>query len=365
MAKTTSPWDTSKFENTHQIGGITLAKVAPAFGGDIDNGCRVAQVNTGAGLRFTVALDRGGDIVDASFNDTSLTYLSPNGLKAPDFGYAPGLGWLRNWAGGLVTTCGPRTIGYGDYETGLHGRYSNEPAHVEMLLNPDLHGGRREMLLSMVTRDSRVFGPTLEVRRQIQCRLGEPQIVIFDQVTNRGDETVDHNWLYHVNLGYPLLDKGAQFIYRGKAEYWQRPDQPDKQPTAAALKRLKRVTDPLPEHTGMGERGLLVEAKPDRQGIVHAGIINRPRKLALELTYQGDQLPRLANWQHYGPRGSYVAGVEPFNGSLMGLANDAHPRAKVTLEPGQSIRYQLTLTVHHTPAAIASFAKHDGDVTAK
>ena len=62
-------------------------------GGD---GCRVAWVDTGSGLRFAVAL-RGGDIVEAFYNDLSLTYLSPNGYRPPmrplvkdDTGWRPG-----------------------------------------------------------------------------------------------------------------------------------------------------------------------------------------------------------------------------------------------------------------------------------
>src|SRR6187401_69124 len=98
--------DLAKFENALQLGGIRTGTLdAPGAGG----GCatRVALFDTGSGLRFTVALDRGGDIVDASFGATALAYLSPGGLVPPSPAYHVGAEWLRGWAGGLVTSCGP------------------------------------------------------------------------------------------------------------------------------------------------------------------------------------------------------------------------------------------------------------------
>ena len=195
------PFDTTKFENVHQVGGIrtgTLDAVPTAAGGG-PQACRVAFFDTGAGLRFTVALDRGGDIVEASYNQHSLAYLTPSGHRPPEHAYNTGIDWLRGWPGGLLTSCGPNYFGPPRTEDsqslGLHGHHSNTPAGVEMLVNPDPLRGRNEMILSMVIRDARMFGPVLEVRRQIQCRLGVNDIVLYDQVTNRFNTRAAHNWL--------------------------------------------------------------------------------------------------------------------------------------------------------------------------
>src|SRR3954462_3368875 len=124
-------FDPRKFENVQQVGGIRTGLLdAPGAGGSA--GVRVALVDTGAGLRFTVALDRGGDIVDASYNQFGLAYLSPNGLWPPNPAYHQGVEWLRGWAGGLITTCGPEFVGGPRAEatgqTSLHGRFSSSPA---------------------------------------------------------------------------------------------------------------------------------------------------------------------------------------------------------------------------------------------
>ena len=361
--------DLAKFENALQLGGIRTGTLdSPGAGG----GCamRVALFDTGAGLRFTVALDRGGDIVDASFNQFALAYLTPNGLLPPSPAYHAGVEWLRGWAGGLVTTCGPEYMGgpreVDGAKTSLHGRYSSQAAQIETLRNPDPHRGRNEMELCLVVRDSQMFGPVFEIRRTIRCTLGIPEIRIEDEVTNRGDTRVAHHWLYHCNLGYPLLDCGARLVYRGEAEYWVVPPPPGQdivQPlSAAAMNKLKRVPDSLPEHAGSGERGLIVDTEPARDGWCRVGLINNKLKLGLEISYPKKALPRLARWQHYGPRGSYVSALEPFSGSLLGKARDGHKLAEQFLEPGETRRYQLKIHVLAGAKALAQLAKCDGAV---
>ncbi len=362
--------DLAKFENALQLGGIRTGTLdAPGAGGG--RAVRVALIDTGAGLRFTVALDRGGDIVDASFNQFALAYLTPSGLLPPSPGYHTGVEWLRGWAGGLVTTCGPEYMGgprgVNGVKTSLHGRYSGQPAQIETLRNPDPHNGRNEMELSLVVRDSRMFGPVFEIRRTIRCTLGVPEIRIEDAVTNRGDTRVAHHWLYHCNLGYPLLDHDARFIYRGKAEYWVVPPPPGQdivQPlSAAAMSRLKRAPNSLREHAGSGERGLIVETEAERDGWCRIGLINDKLKLGLEISYPKKALPRMANWQHYGPRGSYVSGLEPFSGSLLGSARDKHKLAEQFLEPGATRNYQLKLRALAGAEALAELLKCDGELS--
>lgn len=363
--------DLRKFENVHQLGGIrtgTLDSPGPGGGRPV----RVAFVDTGAGLRFTVALDRGGDIVDAGYQQFGLAYLTPNGLLPPTHAYSAGNEWLAGWAGGLVTTCGPHFIGGARMEDGvqtsLHGRYSQQVALIETLRNPEPHHGRLEMELGLIVRDARLFGPSFEIRRAIRCTLGVPEITIEDEVANRGDTRVAHHWLYHCNLGYPLLDEGARFIYRGPAQYWVIPPPPGEdivQPlSAAAMNRLKRVPDGLAQHTGSAERGLIVDAEADGEGWCRIGLSNEKLKLGLEISYLKKALPRLANWQHYGPHGSYVSGLEPFAGSLLGSARDQHPLAQQFLDPGESRKYQLQLRVLSGAAELGTLAKHDGRLTA-
>ena len=353
---------TDKISNPLQLGGIRTGTMDyPDAGGG--PGCRVAFFDTGAGLRFTVALGRGGDIVDAAYNDTALAYLTPNGLRPATQGVQRDDDWLRAWAGGLMTTCGPETIGAPRVEDGKwvpqHGRYANIPAAVIGLENPslDTRGGSDRMSLTMLIRDARMFGPIFEIRRTISCTLGVPEIHLQDEVTNRGDTEVDHNWLYHINLGYPLLDKGAKLIYRGKAAVL--PFSP-KAMGAARLNRYKRIPDSRAEHVGTGEDCVFVDPPADRKGQVHVGLINPKRRLGFEVVYHRKQFPRFVNWQHFGLDGSYVTGLEPCYGSLLGKDNDHSPLAITSLKPGQKRKYELTMRVLDGKAQIDGLKKYDG-----
>lgn len=363
-------FDPAKFENIHQLGGIRTGMLdAPGAGGA--SGVRVALFDTGAGFRFTVALDRGGDLVDASYHTCGLAYLSPNGLQPPNAAYHQENEWLRNWAGGLVTTCGPEYIGGARTEAGtkvtLHGRYSNLPATVERCWNPDVRRGQLGMGLELGVRDTRVFGPSFEIRRSIRCTLGRPEVTIEDEVTNVGDTPSAHHWLYHCNLGYPLLDEDARFVYRGPAQYWEIPPpagQDIVQPLAAdGMNRLKRVPAALAAHAGGGERGLIVGVTPDATGRCRIGLANDRLGLGLEISYPAAALPRLAHWQHYGPRGCYASALEPFHGSLLGRARDRDPLAESRLMPGEFRRYELTIRVLRDAAELQQLATADGPVT--
>ena len=350
--------DLSKFDNALQVGGIRTGSLDypnPCGG----QSCRVAHVNTGSGLRFTVAIDRGGDIVEAAYNATNLAYLSPNDYKPPSPAYMQGLDWLRSWPGGLVTTAGPLDIGEPRTEAGrdipLHGHHSNLPAAVLEVVHPNPRDGQLEMRLSLAIRDTQMFGPALEVRREIVCQLGEPVITIRDKVTNIGDDRAPHAWLYHCNLGYPLVDEGASLIYGGTG--WLYDSRPENLPRPDG-EQVKRIPAPDAGFSGPGEQ-VVTASSEEIDGMVHVGLINDQLPLGVEFNYRAEALPGFANWLHFGPRGSYVTAIEPFMGSLFGRDGDDHPTANLMLDPGESRQYELKITVHSTQENFGAFRRHD------
>jgi hypothetical protein len=352
----------TKCENVLQLGGIRTG----SFDYPNPNGgqsCRVAQINTGSGLRFVVALDRGGDLGEASFNGTNLAFLTPNDYKPPSHAYHRGDEWLKSWPGGLLTTCGPGLMGEPRNEAGrdipLHGHFSNTPAAVVEVANPDLATGNAEMRLRLRIHDSRMFGPNIEVQRTIRCWLGQPVISLADEVVNRGDERCPHGMLYHMNLGYPLLDDGARLVFVGKSVgYCMFADY-----RAAQLEALKDIPPPSERFSGMNEGVIVIEEPSSVDGWTHCGLINQHRQLAVHVSFPSSAMPRLANWQHFGPRGSYVTALEPFSGSLFGLKSDSHPNADLWIESGMSRKYSVRIRVCSTAAELADLVKHDAPLT--
>jgi hypothetical protein len=248
-------------------------------------------------------------------------------------------------------------------QTSQHGHHSNTPAALEAIVNPDPAAGRNDMLLAMTIADTRMFGPFVEVHRQIQCTVGVPEVRLVDSIVNRGDSPVAHNWLYHCNFGYPLLDRGTRVVFAGRRTgAWDTVPADAASPGQRRPESFKIVPDPLPEHTGTNERGVLVDPSADAQGLCHVGLINAKLGLGVELEFPRACLPRLAVWQHYGPAGSYVCGLEPFTGSLMGKALDRHRLAGQMLPPGESRQYQLTLRALTGRRDLARLRGCDGPV---
>jgi hypothetical protein len=80
MAKTKTSFDwQDRVGNPAQVGGIETSVLDNGHG----KGTRIAWVNTGAGLRYKVVIDRALDIVDAFHNQHSLAWLSHAGVTAP------------------------------------------------------------------------------------------------------------------------------------------------------------------------------------------------------------------------------------------------------------------------------------------
>ncbi len=341
MAKTSVkyPWQ-DKIINPAQVGGIETSVLDNGLG----RGTRIAWVNTGAGLRYKVAIDRGLDIVDAEFLGQSLTWHSLTGITAPTPAYNRGLHWLRGFFGGLLASCGPLNTGApfeedGD-EFGLHGTHSNSRAHVEFITNPDPIRGRYEMNITGTIRTARVFGPNVELRRTLSSTLGEPAIRIYDQFINRGNEPVPFAWLLHINFGFPLLEPGVStYCYRGKLSprggsddwFFKRKD-------------FRAAPRPQASHCGRGEVFTYIDPKADAQGNVLAGVVNKKRGFGVKIEFNKKDYPRLGNWQHWGPNGSYTGAREPMTGGGEGREKDKAYGWYRELKPGQVKELNCTIT---------------------
>ena len=93
--------------NPLQLGGIETSELDNGPG----RGVRIAWVNTGAGLRYKVVIDRGLDIADAELLGQSLTWHSLTGVTSPSHSYSRKMHWLRGFYGGLLVSCGPLNTG--------------------------------------------------------------------------------------------------------------------------------------------------------------------------------------------------------------------------------------------------------------
>ena len=354
--ETGSRWDRAsllrRVGRLEQVAGVRLMTIEDGIG----RGVRVLQFRSGGGLAFDVLVDRAFDIGLCEFRGRSLTWLSGNGLVAPWFAEPMGLGWLRSWNGGLLVTCGldHTLIGGTDsaeqfhqdirptVDYGLHGRIGMLPARL-VGYGEEWNESGCVLWAEGVVRQAAVFGEVLEVRRRIEVGLGETCIRIRDAVTNAGFDPATHMYLYHVNLGYPLLDEGARLLIPAPAGA----------PTGDfGEPGYRRMTAPQP---GCREQCYEHAVRLEPDGTAAVAFVNEALGLGVYQLYDGRAMPFHTLWRMLG-EGTYGVALEPTTNRDAGRF-DAIERGELRwLRPGETRRYRLDLGVLDGQAEIAAFA---------
>ena len=334
-----------KISNAAQLGGIETAVLDNGHG----RGTRIAWINTGTGLRYKIVIDRAMDIADAFFNAHSLAWISHAGIIAAQPSSNRGLEWLRTFGGGLLTTCGldhvggPESDQYG--ERGLHGLISNSSAEIVSIIQPDPVAGKMDMSITGIIKQTRMAGPSLELKRIISGTLGKAAIEIHDEVLNRGNTPAPHMILYHFNFGWPLVDEGTEIIWKGE---WQPREHSSKNKIFKEGNDFRTCVAPMDEHAGGGEEAVFINATADEAGNCTCGLYNPNLGILLSLRFKKEQLPWLTNWQHWA-KGEYVTGLEPGTNPPIGQARAREEQQLIMLAPGESKTYQLKLEVFDNP----------------
>lgn len=333
--------------NPEQLAGVRRATLEEGVG----RGVEVAEVRTGGGLNFTVALSRAMDIYDADYYGRALAFLTPVGLAAPAFYEPEGQGWLRTFGGGLLTTCGLTYLGAPNVDEGqalgLHGRVSNLPA-ANVRITREWRGDDYEMPIEGEVTEARpVVGEFVRLKRKITARLGEARFFISDTVENFGYKRVPHMILYHFNLGYPLLSETARVLI---------PAQQSRPRDEAAQVEAEKWNEVLPPTAGFAERVYYhAPLKADAEERVTAALVNPALDdgLALYITFSRRQLPRVVQWKMCAA-GNYVMGIEPANCWVGGRAEARAAGELQFLEPGEVRNYELEVGVASGAEAIGA-----------
>lgn len=305
-----------------------------------EDGVLAVDVTTGSGLDFTAIPSRGMDISAASFQGRSLAWRSATSDQHPAFFEPEGLGWLRGFSGGLVTTCGLTWMGMpctdNDQPLGLHGRASNIPA-TNVHWNGSWEGDEYVLSVASRIRESVVFGENVQLTRRIWTRLGESRLFIEDSVENMGFQRIPHMLLYHINIGFPVVDSNTRLI----------------SPTLSATPRDKvaardadRFAQMQPPKPGFSEQVYFHEMRANSEGKVTAALVNPDLDggFGVYVTYNQSELPYFTQWKMMG-EGTYVCGLEPANALVLGRDTERREGRLQYLDPGERREYTLEVGV--------------------
>jgi hypothetical protein len=303
----------------------------------------------------------------AEYRGAGLCWLPPTPFPGPWYyeGDLDDYAWLRVGLGGLFNTAGlvsmgtPQTLDTAQYgftqrltqRYGTHDRIAITPAS-RFTHGERWEGGRCVLWAEGLVRQAIAYGEHLSLGRRYETELGASSFRITDVVTNEGWFPTPHQLLYHFNIGYPLVDEGAQVLAAvgGEVEDLSFSTDGERRPP----ERWSTVTAPEP---GFTHEGFVVPQRADPDGRVAVAVANRGLRdgLGVYLRYDARALPVYIAWRMMR-EGLYAIGLEPATtpfGTTQELLDAGYP---LMLEPGETRSYDLEFGILAGPEAIAAFA---------
>jgi hypothetical protein len=322
-------------EVLHRVGSIAQVARIDSFveAEGRSRGARRMRMITGGGLELDIHPDRSLDIGHVTIDGTPISWMHPQGIAAPAFYDAQGAEWLRTFGGGFITTCGLDTFGPASADDGVsygqHGRISGEPATVTAM---SVDGTK--LVVEGVMRQSRLHGENLVLRRRIESEIGSSIFSVHDVVTNESSQSEGHMIMYHINIGWPLVEDGASFEVPSSSVAGR--DDVSKE----GLARWASFEGPT---SGRKEEVYLHSFDP---GDATRLTFTNPRLgLRLAVDYDRRQLPWLCEWKLMS-EDAYVVGIEPVNTpTFTGRAGARAEGVLPYLDPGESAEYDLSFTL--------------------
>ena len=343
-----------------QVAGIRLVE-----GGDgAERGVRVLRCWSGAGFEFEILVDRGFDIGGAWLGGRPLAWSSPGGLVGPWYCEPGGIGWFRGFPGGLVSTCGlDHTLLGGDDDStvfnyphrrtenyGLHGRYTGLPARLAGY-GAAWDGDECVLWAEGEVVQAALFGEQLMLRRRVEADVGGSYLRITDTVTNIGPTACPHMMLYHCNVGFPVVDEGAELLY---------PAGDGTCVSDSCSASYQRLEAPRADFV---EECYEHDMRAGADGVVSAAVVNRAIGLGVFQRYPRAAMPFHITWRQLGTV-AYVVAMEPSTNHDAGRF-DARSRGELQhLAPGESRRYSLSIGALAGTEAIEEFAREAAGLTA-
>ncbi|MRY42703.1 aldose 1-epimerase family protein [Clostridium beijerinckii] len=312
--------------NSQQICGVEEHRL---IGGRGDN-MRLFQVRNGKGLEFTISADRCADISRLSYKGDNYGYFSPTGYVSPAYYDDKGIGFIKSFTGGFLTTCGLTAVGNPCIDEGqelpLHGTISNTPAeHIYWTEDDDT------IVIHATMTQAQLFGDKIYMYRKISCSKEENTIEIEDTIENRGSKKVPCMILYHMNIGYPLLSEESELKI---------PSIKIEARNEHALKEIRNWNKILEPRREFEEQCYYHYFNDEGK----ASIYNPDIKKGLEISFDPKSLDNFVEWKMFGIN-DYVLGLEPGNCTPDGRDVLRKEGTLKYLEPGEKKQYKVNLRI--------------------
>lgn len=282
------------------------------FQGGKAKGTNAYIVNNGCGIEMTVLKDKGFTISKMVFKGINMGFLSKSGVCAPEFYQEDGTrGFLRTFEAGFLTTCGLTYMGApcedDGNKNGLHGVISNTPVeHASSSI--EWKDDVAWLTLKGHAREAYLFGPNLEIRREFRLNSKENKLWICDYIENHGFKDEPLMLLYHLNLGYPMLDESCSISTNF--------DQitPRNEHARDGIEKSGEFLKPTPNY----EEKVYFHTMADKKNTQGWAMVeNKNLQKSISIKFDPTVLPVLNQWN--SPcSGDYSLGIEPGTAHVAG-----------------------------------------------
>lgn len=263
-------------------------------------------------IRFLLNINKACDIMQLYHEGQNMSFISKNGFTQREIPF------LNRFEGGMLYSCGLDSVGGREgYE--LHGTLHNTPAEI-VRAECDESG----IVVEALIHDTALFGQNLVLRRKITADIGGDSVKLEDTLVNKGTRDADYCLLYHINLGYPMLDDGAMIV-ADVARCEGRNDWSEQ--NKGSVYEISEPVDNQEETCYF-----LTLDKPE------ISLVNEKIGKKFTVSYSGDTLPCFLEWKSMAS-GDYALGFEPSTTKL-----DDKFEYK-TLAPNESVHFFVWLTV--------------------
>lgn len=296
------------------------------------DGMRLLEINNGIGIELTCVPDRNGDISRLRYKGINMSYFSPCGYVAPAFYSRQGNHWLDSFTAGYLTTCGLQSVGSPCIDQGeelpFHGTIANQPCdYFYWEENED------KLVVYLHTSEETIFGRKFVLKRELHISLTENCFSIIDTITNNGYKKEPFEILYHMNMGYPLLDEDSILTISSDKVI------PRDAHAAKYMDQWMKVEKPTPGY----EECCYYHNFIQKEG--KASIYQPKLNCGLEITFDPRKLDGFVEWKMMGLR-DYVLGLECGNCYPDGRDIMRQKGMLKFLNAGESVQYQVNVRLY-------------------
>jgi hypothetical protein len=333
-----------------QFAGVRLMTLEDG----VERGIRTLEFRTGSGLKFNVLIDRSFDIADCEYKGNSIGWQSPTGFRNPglhEYEGEGGLSWLRSFSG-LLITCGlDHTLfmneenadhfNYSPRKTvssSLHGRIGTIPGKL-IGYGETWNGDECTLYCEGVVVQATVFGEDLHLLRRIEVNVGTSEIHIKDRVINHGFNRTPHMFCYHINIGYPILDEGSEYIAPIIDTPWAAHAGADYQKQGIGYNQM-----PAPQKK-FHEQVWQHEMAADAAGKTQSALVNNRIGLGFSIETNKSEFPAQFEWQNF-QSGLYALGIEPSTHHVLGKEFARERGELIWLEHNDERNYHTVFRIH-------------------